>query len=329
MASLDDLTAPQRAVLQLLLKRGKSYDEIATMLKLDASAVQSRAHEAVAALGPAKPDIGNERRNEIADYLLGQQAASGRAATREYLEDAGEGRSWARSVAGTLRPLAADPLPDIPAEPAEVDKAFDALDAREARQAQVQSSSQLGTKILFGAAGLAVAIVLIFALGIVGGGDDPDPRTATITRTGATTPRETPQAIAQGVLAPPSSSNSQASAESGIVRYPSTNQFKLLIVAKGLATPPEGSTYGIWLYTSRSDALFVGFPKAAVSTEGDLRVVADLSPDTRNYREVLITRESREKPTRPGSITLRGRLRVATPTQGAQTQTTPPTQTTP
>ncbi len=330
MATIDDLTAPERAVLALLLQRGKSYDEIAGMLKLNRSAVQSRAHEAVAALGPARPSIGHDRRNEIADYLLGQQTASGRAATREYLEDAGEGRSWTRSVAGTLRPLAADPLPDIPAEPAEVDKAFDALDAREARQAQVQNSSQLGTKILFGAAGLAVAVVLILALGIFSGDDGDDPKTATITRTGATTPNETPQAIAQGVLAPPASSDSQASAETAIVRYPSSNQFKLLIVAKKLATPREGSTYGIWLYTSRSDALFVGFPKSAVSEAGDLSVVADLSPDTRNYRGVLVTRESREKPTRPGAFVLRGRLQVgAAQSQGQGTQTTPQTQSTP
>jgi len=326
MATTDDLTGPQRAVLQLLLKRGKSYDEIAAMLKLDSSAVQSRAHEAVAELGPDKPDIGADRRNEVADYLLGQQTASGRAATREYLEDSGDGRTWARSVAGSLRPLAGDSLPDVPAEPAEVDRAFDALDARTARQQEVKRSSDLGTKILFGAAGLAVAVVLIVVLGVFGGDDDKT-KTSTITRTAETTPKETPQAIAQGVLAPPSSSDSGASAESAIVRYASTNQFKLLIVAKQLPVAPQGQAYGIWLYTSPSDALFVGFPKSAVSDAGDLSVVADLSPETRNYREVLISRESREKPTRPGRIVLRGRMAVATPTQGQTT--TAPTQTTP
>ncbi len=327
MATTDDLTGPQRAVLQLLLKRGKSYDEIATMLKLDASAVQSRAHGAVAALGPDEPEIGADRRNEVADYLLGQQTASRRAATREYLEDSGEGRIWARSVAGALRPLAGDGLPDVPAEPAEVDRAFDALDARTARQQEVKRGSELGTKILMGAAGLAVAVVLIVALGLFGGGDDDKSKTATITRTAETTPNETPQAIAQGVLEP-ASSGTDGSAESAIVRYASTNQFKLLIIAKKLPEAPQGQAYGIWLYTSPSDALFVGFPKSAVSATGDLSVVADLSPDTRNYREVLITRENREKPTRPGRIVLRGRLVVATPPRQGTT-TTAPTQTAP
>src|ERR1044072_3214814 len=102
MAGLDTLNDLQRATLQLLLKQGKSYDEIAALLKTDPSAVQSRAHEAVAALGPSKPDIGEDRRREIADYLLGQQTASRRAATRAYLEDSADGRTWSRAVAGAL-----------------------------------------------------------------------------------------------------------------------------------------------------------------------------------------------------------------------------------
>jgi len=124
MATLQDLNDRQRAVLGLLLKQGRSYDEIAALLKSDASAVQARAHEAVRALGPVTPDIGDDRRREVADYLLGQQSASRRAATREYLGDSAAGRGWARSVAGALRPLAGDTLPDVPAEPQEVDQAF-------------------------------------------------------------------------------------------------------------------------------------------------------------------------------------------------------------
>ena len=122
--------------------------------------MQSRAHDAVAALGPASPDIGDDRRREIADYLLGQQSASRRAATREYLEDSADGRAWARAVAAALRPLAGDGgLPEIPAEPAEVDEAFEALDQPPARQEQVASAARvLGSRIFFGALGLLVAI---------------------------------------------------------------------------------------------------------------------------------------------------------------------------
>jgi len=329
MATPQSLDDRQRALLGLLLKQGKSYEEIAALLKSDASAVQRRAHEAVGALGPETPRLAEERRHEIADYLLGQQAASRRAATREYLEHSSDGRAWARTVAGALRPIGGDDLPDIPAEPAEVDQAFEALDRRMERQQEVARGSQLGTKIMFGAAGLLVAIVLILALGIFSGDEDPEPRTSTVTRTTATTPDEVPQIIVQGILKPRSGSDSQAAAEAAIVRYASVNRFKLLIAATSLATAPDGSAYAVWLYTSPSDALFVGFPKGTVSEDGKLDVVADLTPETRNYREVLLTRERVEKPSKPGRIVLRGELVVAQAPSGQTTTTPAQTQTTP
>jgi len=43
MASLDDLPADQRAVLQLVLQRGRTYDEIARLLSIDRAAVRARA----------------------------------------------------------------------------------------------------------------------------------------------------------------------------------------------------------------------------------------------------------------------------------------------
>jgi hypothetical protein len=82
MAPLDSLNDGQRAVLQLLLRQGKSYEDLAGLLKTDAAGVRSRAHDAVAAAGPDARDISVDHRNEIADYLLGQQTASQRAATR-------------------------------------------------------------------------------------------------------------------------------------------------------------------------------------------------------------------------------------------------------
>jgi sigma-70-like protein len=322
MATLDDLNDRERAILQLLLKQRKSYDEIADLLKTSSSSVQSRAQEAVCGLGPDSADVGDERRRELADHLLGQQSAAHRAATREYLEDSAAGRSWARTVAGALRPLAGDALPEIPAEAAEVDAASDAPQPPEARQEDVQRKSQLGTKVLFAAGGLAVAVVLILVLGIFSGDGADDPKTAVVTRT---TPTETPNGVAEGVMRPPAGSSAKASGQMGIVQYPSTNRYKLLIAAKGLSAPPAGSAFGVWLFTSKDDLAFVGFPKSEVAKNGELQVVADLSPDTRTYREVLVTHERSEAPKAPGEIVLRGVLRVAT---APQTQTQP-TQTTP
>jgi hypothetical protein len=321
MATSQDLSPSQRATLQLLLKQSRSYDEIADLLKTSSSAVQSRAHEAVSALGPETPDIGADRRNEIADYLLGQQSASRSAATREYLEDSATGRGWAHAVADALRSIGGDALPDVPAEPAEVGQASEAPDRRSAHKEEVRRSSGVGTKLLVVAGGLVVAIVLIVVLGLFSGTGSDDPKTATVTQTN---PPEVPVAVGEGVLRPQKGSG--ASGQMGIIQYRSTNRFKLLVAAKRLKPAPKGSAYGVWLYTSNVDNALVGFPKNKVDRKGSLDVVADLSPDTRTYREVLLTLERTDRPKRPGTVVLRGVLRLVTP---QQTQTTPQTQTQP
>ncbi|MDQ3739423.1 MAG: sigma-70 region 4 domain-containing protein, partial [Actinomycetota bacterium] len=142
MARIDDLRPDQRAALQLLLQQGRSYDDIASLLRIEVDAVRERAHAALDALGPEDvPGLSLELQDEIADYLLGQQSASQRAGTRDFLETSPAGRAWARAVAGELRPLSAD-LPEIPAEAAEVDEAFDALEARTQHRERVERSSR-------------------------------------------------------------------------------------------------------------------------------------------------------------------------------------------
>ena len=52
MASLDHLPADQRAVLELVLQRGRNYDQIATLLSVDRAGVRQRALSAFDALAP-------------------------------------------------------------------------------------------------------------------------------------------------------------------------------------------------------------------------------------------------------------------------------------
>src|SRR3981081_3694183 len=105
MTEIDALPADQRAVLQLLLKQGKSYEDLAGMLNMDASTVGERAHSALEAIGP---DTGRrlapERRAEVSDYLLGQQSVSQRSATRDHLAGRAAARPSARGVAGAPPP---------------------------------------------------------------------------------------------------------------------------------------------------------------------------------------------------------------------------------
>src|SRR3712207_3938459 len=184
MSRIDDLPPDQRATLQLLLKQGRGYDEIAQMLKIDPAAVRERARSALDALGPEDQDgLSLERQDEIADYLLGQQPASQRAATRAFLEGSASGRAWARVVAGELKPLAGENLPEIPAEAAEVDEAFGALQARTEHRERVEKSSRVGGIILLSLLALAVAAVFALALGLLNGDDDEGGDRAQLTTT--------------------------------------------------------------------------------------------------------------------------------------------------
>jgi hypothetical protein len=329
MATLDSLSDGQRAVLQLLLRQNKSYEDLASLLKTDLDAVRGRARGAVTALGPEPAGIDEDRRHEIADYLLGQQSASRRAATREYLEGSAPGRSWARAVATALSPLANGELPDIPAEREEVAEAFDALDRRAARQVEVKKSSQLGSRLIAAGIGVVLAIAIILALSL-GGEDDPE-STATPPPPTATTQATTPtgdvfEVKAQGTLRPPEGSQSDAKGDVAIVHFPDNDQYRLAFQATGL--PPSstrGSAYGVWLYSSPTQNQFLGFPDTVVGADGKLETVSDLSPSTPAYSQVLLTRETAESPKRPGTIILRGRMVTAAPPSGAGTTTAPST----
>ena len=67
-------------------------------------------------------------------------------------------------------------------------------------------------------------------------------------------------------------------------------------------------------------------PANAEAAVGYVRL-AHLSPDTPNFKEVLLTSERTDAPKTPGTVVLRARLVIARPATGGQSTT--PTQTTP
>lgn len=113
MASLDSLPADQRAVLDLVLQRGRSYDDIAALLAIDRAAVRARALEAFDQLGP-DTGVPAEQRALITDYLLGQLPERVAEQTRQRLSESPGDRAWARVLASELAPVASKPLPEIP-----------------------------------------------------------------------------------------------------------------------------------------------------------------------------------------------------------------------
>ncbi|HEX8119677.1 MAG TPA: hypothetical protein VF549_00295 [Solirubrobacteraceae bacterium] len=326
MARIDDLRPDQRAALQLLLQQSRTYDDIATLLRIDPTAVRERAHAALDALGP--DDVGDlslERQDEIADYLLGQQSASLRASTRAFLADSASGRAWARVVAGELRPLAGDNLPEIPAEAAEVDEAFDALEARTAHREKVERSSRVGGAILIAAA--VIALFGLVALGIsVLGGDDEDSGgggTETTAQT-QTTQQGQPKVVAQINLTPPEGSGGKQAGVAQIAEQ--DGQRAVALVAEGFQParkdPPR--YYAIWVYKSQTSARRLGFPPQP-DKQGRLATSFAYPKDASKFDRLVVTQESEDDPKQPGKILLSGPLQGTPVSTGGGTTTAPST----
>jgi hypothetical protein len=274
MARIDELPPDQRAALQLLLKQGRSYDEIAQLLRIEPSAVRERARAALDALGPDDVDgLSLERQDEVADYLLGQQTASLRASTRMFLEESAPGRAWARVVAGELRPMAGNNLPEIPAEAAEVDEAFDALSARTAHRERTEKSSRVGGAILLVGLALALLLAILLITGAFSGDDDDGGSASTGTQTTST-----------------------------------QNQRAVALVAQGLPRATQNRFYAIWLYTSPQKAKFLGFPNPQPDQNGRIETGFGLPNDANQYERLVVTRETQERPRQPGTIVLSGAL---------------------
>ncbi|MDQ3631534.1 MAG: hypothetical protein M3417_09785 [Actinomycetota bacterium] len=318
MPGFDALAPDQKAVLQLLLKQGKSYDDIAGLLRLDRENVRERALDALDALGQdgaegleAADELSPERQDEVADHLLLQQTASERAATRQFLETSAPARTWARGVAAELGPIAGDALPDIPAEPAEVAEAFDALDERTAARERQEKSSKLGGVLILAAVGALVALgllVLVRSLSGLSGDDEPAPRAekppppacvesaaGATGATGTTGAGTLPQQ--QINLEPLVGSDSKALAVA-------------IIADDGLAFQaeklPRSDLYKVWLWNSAQEAIPLGFAKYDPKTKRLAGEVPRLPDGAANCSSLVITRErSRQSPT-PGPIVLGG-----------------------
>jgi hypothetical protein len=113
MAPVESLPPDQRAVLELVLRRGRTYDEIAQLLSIDRADVRQRALSALDALGP-DAGVAAERRALITDYLLGALPPRVTEQVRDRLAASPAERAWARVIAAELGPIASKPLPDIP-----------------------------------------------------------------------------------------------------------------------------------------------------------------------------------------------------------------------
>jgi hypothetical protein len=330
MSRLDDLPPDQRATLSLLLRRGKSYAEVAELLSINESAVHDRAQVALAVLAPREArELTAERREEIGDYLLDQRpSVAERLATRTYLEGSPQARAWAGAVAAQLETLTDAPLPEIPSgassgsspvsrdrpdEPEEASAPIppprsSARDA-DAHQRTPLPSSRVGGGLLLAA---LIAIVIAAVILISGsGGSSHKSSTAAATSTGGSKSGTSSTAAQSGrasedkriTLTPPN----PASKSIGVAEVLSEGgKYAFYLAAEHIPpTKGQGFFYAVWLYNSPTshEALSKAPP---VGSNGRVQGGALLPADAGKYHKMLLTRETSAQPTSPGPVVLSG-----------------------
>ena len=267
MASLDSLPGDQRAVLQLVLSRGRSYERIGGMLSINPSAVRERAQLALDALGP-DTHITPEAQARVADYLLGQLPDGETREVRDLLAGSPDARAWARVVSSELAPLAGEnPMPEIPADiagPGPAQPESEPADSKrrrwrrrrqgaeaappdappEAAPADARRSSRLGGALVILLAVVAVAAVLFFVLR--GGHSNDHAATSSTTTSGsaaasATTPT-TPTTPTTASSTTSSSTSAKVVAQINLSPPPGGKSSKAAGIAEVLK---EGSTDGV------------------------------------------------------------------------------------
>ena len=309
MARFEDLPADQKAVLQLVLRQGRTYAEIGGLLKISDAAVQNRALTALDAIGPeGLTGLSEDHQDDVGDYLLGQQPASERAATRELLESSQPARDWARAVASELRGAGVageDGLPEIPSDPAEVDEAFDALHARRAAHVEQARSSRLGGILIIAAVVVLVVGGVLWLTGVIGGGDDKSDNAAVTTPATTTTNAGTQATVEKQInLTPPSGAKKPL----GVANLVSQDgQRALAVVGQDL---PASGHYVLWLRNG-SKVKFLGFFPPVTSTgtsKGRLQGLVNAPSDLASYSDMLVTRETSSTPKAPSTIILQGSI---------------------
>lgn len=349
MASLDSLPADRRAVLALVLQRGRSYDDIAQMLSIDRAAVRERALSALDALGP-QTGVPPESRALITDYLLGQLPDRVAETVRGRLAESPAERAWARVVASELAPLASEPLPEIPAAgaarpvpgdaapapaapeqppaspapatPAPAARASAAPEppepaARPPRPSgpsggpQDRPASRRGGAILLSITALAVVVAIVIIL-LVSGGSSSKRHTSSTAATTSTATSSTATGTARPIAQVNLTSPTGSKHIGGVaIVVKQGASTGLVIRAQGVPANTKHDAYAVWLYNSPSDDHILGFVSPGVASNGVLQTAGLLPSNASHYKQLLVSLETTGKPKAPAKIVLQGPLSLS------------------
>jgi hypothetical protein len=346
MALSDD----QRAMLQLLLERGQSYEDIGSLLGLEVDEVRGRARAALTEIGGEDPD----REVGLTDYLLGQADPIGRADAARHLQSDPASRDLAARLATQLRVLAPTAqLPDLPGVRGRPERAAKPAAPAPARGEAAAgpgvaerlrgSASRLAAGLsrgqrqmiaaLFGAGVLVVVIVMV-ATGVFGGGDSDEPIGSNGGSGSQGDGLVEQGALAEAVLTARDGSQAVGRAVLSFVRSGDQDLPVLQIIATDLKPAPAGQSYFVWLYRNDRIALLLAredakngrlsglTPIPTAAYQALQRGVFDsidvsLTSESGFRREVNRARQRRDLPRYTGESILRGPLEVTQGGRGA------------
>jgi hypothetical protein len=305
MATFDQLSDEQRAIVELVLQQGKSYDELADMLGMPEARVRERARDALVELAPISArGVEEDWRGQLADYVLGQQAGPEATATRGHLRRSEAARSWTRSLLDSLEQLYSNgDLPVIPEGERGGRRGAPAPSASPADEpgplGPAARAAVLRRRILAGAAVVAVVLVavLLWPIGVLTGDDDDGGG-------------GDQSAAGEGGGEQPIATDRQGSAL--IARQ--GGKTRIIVTAQGLEPSSETQAYQVWLYDSDSKRKSLG--ATATDQQGNLQVVGDLPADYQDWSfidvtPVTVTGQGDNQQLEDGPSVMRGRLELA------------------
>jgi hypothetical protein len=290
------LTDEQRAMLQLLLEGGQSYDDIGSLLGIAPDEVRTRARTALGEIGGADPDaeVG------LSDYLLGQADPIGRADAVRHLQNDPEANALAQRLVQNLKLLAPKaelpeipeprggrraappPPPAAPAQPPSTPQTSAAPPAPKgpgfaSRVAGAfsgigGSSGKRRTQFIVGLAAALALVIVVIVVATSGGSSDGSNDckgvdTAAAQQAGVPTIKLVAAGAAADQDCPPSGQITLGATQQA-ANNNQTPTFALQANAVHLTPSADGDRYLLWLYKSDTQALPLG--QETVDDSGNL-----------------------------------------------------------
>jgi hypothetical protein len=298
MATFDKLSAEQRAIIELVLQRGKSYAELSDLLAMPETRVRELARDALVSLSPISANgVEDDWRGQLADYVLGQQTGPESTATRGHLRRSEAARTWSRSLLDSLDTLYDGDIPTIPdgergaraerrpRKPREEPPPAPDKELSPEAEAALRKRRTIGAAVA-GVALLAL-IVLVWPVGLLTGSDDNKSGSSSNAST-------TPQPGTKG--------------PAGIAIVASRDG-KRQVIVQAASLPPNKprEAYEVWLYNSPKDARSLG--AQVTDQRGTFQGAGPLPSDYQRFQFVDVSREPiNQDRTHSGNSVLRGKI---------------------